>query len=202
MSSLFIAVCALVYQSVLPFVSCERRELLWTCLTAVCTGGSQSRTSFMISVKLAQIWDFENVEAAYMVRKVFLQCIPFEFGREQVFQLSVQLGLLMNSCSSLAATSFLWIISETARDSSNHFCYPWLKAACQNVSSVSVVRIKVFLPTHEKLGDLKGFPSLLQDSSKKSHLWSLWPKKININQINSYLSFKWVKMLYLPFGIL
>lgn len=195
----FISLCCHLCKSCL--VSCERSKLLWISLQFT-LGAIRALTGFMSSVKLAQIWGFENVEAAYVVWKVFLQCIPFEFGREQVFQLSVRLGLLMNSCSSLAATSFLWIISETARDSSNHFCYPWLKAACQNVSSISVARIRVFFPAHEKLGDLKGFPSLLQDSSKKSHLWNLWPKKRHVYQINSYLSLKWVKMLYLPSDIL
>lgn len=118
-----------------------------------------------------------------MVWKVFLQCIPFEFGREQVFRLSVRLGLLMNSCSSLAATSFLRIISETARDSSNHFCYPWLKAACQNVSSVSVARIRVLFPTHGKLGDFKGFPCLLQDSSRKSDFVTKGKKCLSDQQL-------------------
>lgn len=148
-------------------------------------GGIRELTRSMISVKLAQIRGFENVEAPCVVWKVFLQCIPFEFGREQVFRLSVPLGLLMNSCSSLAATSFLWIISETARDSSNHFCYPWLKAACQNVSSASVVRIRVLFPAHEELGDFKGFPCLLQDSYRKSDFVTKEKKCLSDQQLPS-----------------
>lgn len=179
-------------------VNCTESD--WLQLTL---GGIRELTEFMISVKLAQIWLFENVEAAYMVWKVFLQCILWVWQRTGFSAIS-STGSLNEQLFLVGSHQFLVDYFWNSKRQQQSFLLPLTKGCLflQNVSSISVVRIRVFFPAHEKLGDFKGFPSLLQDSFKKSDLWSLWPKKRNVYQINSYLSFRWVKMLYLPFDIL
>lgn len=78
----------------------------------------------------ASFWKYEGCLHIKSVFKVYSPCV---WQTTAFLHYWLWLSLLMSSCCLLAITGFLWIISETASDSSNHFC-PWLKAACQTLT--------------------------------------------------------------------
>lgn len=198
----FISLCCHLCKSCL--MSYERSELHWIWLTSAYTGGNQ---------RIDWVYDLSEIGT----NMAFWKCRSCLYGMKGVFAVYSLWVWQRTGFSAISSTGslneqlflvgshqFLVDYFWNSKRQQQSFLLPLTKGCLflQNVSSISVVRIRVFFPAHEKLGDFKGFPSLLQDSFKKSDLWSLWPKKRNVYQINSYLSFRWVKMLYLPFDIL